>query len=661
MNTSISSSSYGQRKNDDNQGKNTVSKEELGAKSTQPERSKSRQARPIKPLGTSRRPARSKTPTPNDPHPKSERDWRTVSESSAVPLSKSNPSSSADEKRPWFPFPRRTTRGDRNLRSSSATANRSISQSDRRTSNSSIASTSSASSYDSSDLNSYRYRRAISAEPEEWSRAISRGRPVRERINETSMTGNQNHRETPFELQGEEEEEPHNYSNSSGSEEDQAKERAHFESVLRAFDTYSNYSLAANNARRRSFYSLPRSHRLLFSSLGPALPGPVLEGGNVVVAGGRGFKARLDEIDDRIRRNADFLSQIVSDSRGFLGEAEELGRTDGETTTKIEGSQKVSEEKTAVIAKGEQNESSGSGRSEKDRGGTSKSESSTSSSKERGKEKKVSNHDVDKVRSTLKQFVRDWSEEGASEREAAYNPILEALEKRFAHVPTAQRGQIRVLVPGAGLGRLAFEIAWKGFSCQGNEFSFFMLLASHFILNKTISTNQHVLYPFIHSSSNWRTATDMLRAIRIPDINPTDLPSHIDFSMVAGEFVEVYSKEQEKGSWHAITTCFFIDTARNFARYVEVMNHILPIDGIWINIGPLLWHFEGATNGEISVELTLEEVIDLIELMGFVIEEQITMKPQPYTGNAFSMLTYDYAPEFWIARKVRHVVPASAV
>lgn len=70
--------------------------------------------------------------------------------------------------------------------------------------------------------------------------------------------------------------------------------------------------------------------------------------------------------------------------------------------------------------------------------------------------------------------------------------------------------------------------------------SFYMLLASHFILNKTVQVNQHVIYPFIHSSSNWRTADDMLCAIQIPDINPTDLPSHVDFSMVAGEVSRVY-------------------------------------------------------------------------------------------------------------------------
>ena len=46
------------------------------------------------------------------------------------------------------------------------------------------------------------------------------------------------------------------------------------------------------------------------------------------------------------------------------------------------------------------------------------------------------------------------------------------------------RGQVRILVPGAGLGRLAFDLAQEGFSAEGAEFSYFMLLASDFILNQ---------------------------------------------------------------------------------------------------------------------------------------------------------------------------------
>lgn len=44
--------------------------------------------------------------------------------------------------------------------------------------------------------------------------------------------------------------------------------------------------------------------------------------------------------------------------------------------------------------------------------------------------------------------------------------------------------KLSVLVPGAGLGRLAWEIARLGYMCQGNEWSFFMLFSSNFVLNR---------------------------------------------------------------------------------------------------------------------------------------------------------------------------------
>lgn len=45
---------------------------------------------------------------------------------------------------------------------------------------------------------------------------------------------------------------------------------------------------------------------------------------------------------------------------------------------------------------------------------------------------------------------------------------------------------VKVLVPGAGLGRLPYEIAKRGYTCQGNEFSLFMLFTSNFVLNKLV-------------------------------------------------------------------------------------------------------------------------------------------------------------------------------
>lgn len=53
--------------------------------------------------------------------------------------------------------------------------------------------------------------------------------------------------------------------------------------------------------------------------------------------------------------------------------------------------------------------------------------------------------------------------------------------------------KIRILVPGAGLGRLTYELAYRGYYCEGNEFSLFMLVASNFVLNKCIVENQYTI------------------------------------------------------------------------------------------------------------------------------------------------------------------------
>lgn len=92
--------------------------------------------------------------------------------------------------------------------------------------------------------------------------------------------------------------------------------------------------------------------------------------------------------------------------------------------------------------------------------------------------------DMDKVQSTLKQFVRDWSEDGRQERRQCYDPILDELESIYGNLTSIQRSRTKVLVPGAGLGRLAYEIASRGFVCQGNEFSLYMLMGSNYVLNK---------------------------------------------------------------------------------------------------------------------------------------------------------------------------------
>jgi hypothetical protein len=63
-----------------------------------------------------------------------------------------------------------------------------------------------------------------------------------------------------------------------------------------------------------------------------------------------------------------------------------------------------------------------------------------------------------RTRETLLHFVRDWSEEGADERNTIFEPILEVLKE----VDLENRGNMKVLVPGSGLGRLAWEVSQLG-------------------------------------------------------------------------------------------------------------------------------------------------------------------------------------------------------
>jgi carnosine N-methyltransferase len=47
--------------------------------------------------------------------------------------------------------------------------------------------------------------------------------------------------------------------------------------------------------------------------------------------------------------------------------------------------------------------------------------------------------DMDKARSTLKQFVRDWSVEGEKERRLSYTPILNALNALYGNLSADEK------------------------------------------------------------------------------------------------------------------------------------------------------------------------------------------------------------------------------
>jgi carnosine N-methyltransferase len=197
--------------------------------------------------------------------------------------------------------------------------------------------------------------------------------------------------------------------------------------------------------------------------------------------------------------------------------------------------------------------------------------------------------DVDKVRCIIRNIVRDWAQEGQKERDECYKPILEELNRLFPN--RSKERPPSCLVPGAGLGRLALEISTLGFVSQGNEFSYYMMICSSFILNHTQETNEWTIYPWIHSNCNSLSDNDQLRPVSFPDIHPSSSGITEGFSMCAGDFVEVYNEESQESSWDAVVTCFFLDTAHNIVEYIEIISKVLKDGGVWINLGPLLYHF----------------------------------------------------------------------
>ncbi|KAL8281047.1 hypothetical protein RQP46_006405 [Phenoliferia psychrophenolica] len=266
--------------------------------------------------------------------------------------------------------------------------------------------------------------------------------------------------------------------------------------------------------------------------------------------------------------------------------------------------------------------------------------------------------DHERLRSTLRQCVRDWSDLGKVEREETYGPVLRALDAFFGDVEEDKKAKLRVLVPGAGLGRLllprfailsTFAAHADPFGSPANEFSLFMLIASAFILNNMSEVNEFEIYPYLHSFSNIRSRKDLLTPVLLPDVLPSVIASSSkgDFSFAAGAFEEVYGNDSE--SWDCVVTCFFIDTARNVVQYLERIYALLKPGAPWINVGPTLWHHENIV-GERSLELTLEDVKTLAQRIGFVFLEESEISTS-YTSNPRSTLQHRYTASFWVATK----------
>lgn len=82
--------------------------------------------------------------------------------------------------------------------------------------------------------------------------------------------------------------------------------------------------------------------------------------------------------------------------------------------------------------------------------------------------------------------------------------------------------------------------------------------------------------------------------------------------------------------------------------YVEKIYTILKPGGLWINLGPLLYHY-AETHTE-SVEPSYDVLKSAIQKIGFEFLKEETV-PGTYTQNPTSMLIYKYRSVFFTCEK----------
>ncbi|CDK26162.1 unnamed protein product [Kuraishia capsulata CBS 1993] len=304
--------------------------------------------------------------------------------------------------------------------------------------------------------------------------------------------------------------------------------------------------------------------------------------------------------------------------------------------------------------------------------------------------------DFAKVDNVVSQILREWTEDGKAERDVCFGKILGELQERFPNVE--ERPQLKCLLPGTGLGRMLLEMVRLGFLSIGNEYTYHMITMSFFILNNVQRPNQYTLHPFLGKSKNVSSRENQLKSVTFPDSSPHERTKFMEqnpqiefsdlMSMVTGSFLDLYGppglsfsneytanietaefRSQNKSSLDVIATCFFLDTAINIIDYLKAIHHCLKPNGIWLNFGPLLWHWEddnttikltsqnrdGSQKDEYvptkGLELSRDDLIQLCNDIGFVFEKHESGLEATYGSDRRSLGEFRYKCEFWVCRK----------
>ncbi|KAF7976919.1 hypothetical protein HWV62_5320 [Athelia sp. TMB] len=167
---------------------------------------------------------------------------------------------------------------------------------------------------------------------------------------------------------------------------DAEEEQLHFANVVQTFASYGKSSVG-NRLRRKDLYTLPLADQEVLKGLG--------------------YLEKLAAVDDAILANADFLNQIIANPEIFGHDIDSTGDHESgglpQDTPEIPATaHSHSDYGPAQLRNHSHEHSHALVRATK---------VMPESSSSRPKRYKPTEFDMDKLRSTIKQFVRDWSAE----------------------------------------------------------------------------------------------------------------------------------------------------------------------------------------------------------------------------------------------------------
>jgi hypothetical protein len=190
-------------------------------------------------------------------------------------------------------------------------------------------------------------------------------------------------------------------------------------------------------------------------------------------------------------------------------------------------------------------------------------------------------------------------------------------------------------------------LAALGYSVVGVEHDPLRLGITEYVFSQQTATIQ----PFVLETCKRIKEGDNVVSVTLPDISiDTSVLSRI--SIDARAFFDA-AAEYETASFACIVTCFFLDCESvDLTELAQTCKRLLSPGGVWINCGPLNYHYGGSekpvTRLNPKRELSLAEVKSTISSVGFTLSDESEIT-STYLGNAKTMMDTLYKCQFFSA------------